>query len=358
MNTATKRAGAAVAALTLLLPTAGYFALRARARQAGERFIARAVELDAKKHTRTSHAPVPGKVGEKVAAVLGAHSLGAVWVEACTAVARGDAPLSDLTPQCVAAWERDRGWAVEVVQSSRAEEWSSLEVQVVSPAFLYSVRVAALELRKRPPDEGVELCVDAIALARDRALGCGLVGAMVAGSIVGVADAPCSEALAAASAEKREWARAALEGIEKSWPEPQEWVPVEMSSLAATFYPVLSEEQLARLPASARSTEYESGEQPSFGEGLVLMHAFPSVVTMFERVERAGALEPAKRDVELAAIELEERESWNPIRRIAAPEYSKFFKHEDERRTQLRKLIESIPADAAVNGNDLRLQQP
>lgn len=62
-------------------------------------------------------------------------------------------------------------------------------------------------------------------------------------------------------------------------------------------------------------------------------------MALFEKIEAAARLEPVQRDAELAVLEVAEASSWNPIRRVAAPDYTKFFQRDDKRRAELKSLI-------------------
>jgi len=327
----------ALPVIALVLPGLGYLALRSRARDAGERLVAKANEVEGRKYPRTLHRSEPGAFGARVVAALKGHTPDKEWTDACTKVARGDEPLDTLTEACDAVRLRDRAWALEAMRAGRSEQWSRVPPDFSLLPFMYAVRVTALEVRKLPPDEGVELCADVLAVGRDTALGGGALGAMVGAGIVELVHLPCTAALAGASDEKRAWGRQALRGIYDAWPQSGDWVPAEALFITSVFQYVMTDEQVARLPAETRGARLAM-EEPTFFERLFLMQAFPGAVTMFDRLEQAGKLEPAKRDAEVAAIEAAEAASWNPLTRVAAPSYQKFFTRADAARAELLEL--------------------
>ncbi len=332
-----KRAWGGVVAIALVLPVLGFFALRSRARVAGERYLAMAIELDRRTYTRTVHHPLTGSAsGLRLRSALSGHVAAAGWDEACTKVARGDEPLESLPEPCETAWRADREWVLGVMMAGRSDAWSRLPESENLKPLVHAGRVAALEIRKRPADEGAELCVDVLAVARDRGLGGGLIGVMLASSLVELVKQPCAAALASASDEKRAWAKQELLHIAEAWPPAGDWVPYEALGLIGAFHHVMTDDQLARLPAIVPGSNIDL--EGDFLQRLVLMQAFPASLAFFERVEQAAKLEPRQRDVEVAALEAAEAESWNPIRRVGTPDYVKFFARADAARAALLKL--------------------
>jgi hypothetical protein len=330
-----RRAVAAVAVLAVVVPGAGLIAFAHRTHQAAERVVARATALDAKKPERASHAPVPGGLDEFLEPLLRAP----VTPEpACTTSAD--------SAECHAAWERDRGWALDVLKASRAERWAPVsglhDVLLFGDVegtrlLIYAARLGALEVGQLQPDAALEVCLDGLALARDHALGGGMMSASIGADLQQLFAAPCTAQLAAASPEQRERARLALEGIRKSWPHTGAWVPYQMVlGLTGCCRSGFSVSQLSRLPGWARAPRRV---EPDLVDRLMVAHALPALVKMYERLEQAAALEPVRRGREVAAIEAAEREASNPLRNLATVDWEQFFTREDQRREELEQLV-------------------
>ncbi|MBL8952190.1 MAG: hypothetical protein JNK82_15515 [Myxococcaceae bacterium] len=342
-----RRALIVVAVTTLVLVVIGVAVVRARVRAAGDRLVEIARAADALTFERPSHRPEPGTLGERfdeVYAVIGKLRLG--FEQSCIDASLDVIPVSQITPECERSWAADRAWSEGLFRASRAERWSRVrhfhgldyaEVPQINLIYTWAMVPVQISLRKLPPDEVLELCVDIMALLRDQSALADLQTVQVGLDQHARSLEPCRQAARRASPETRAWAADALSGVNQTWPRTGAWLPFLLVNRTRESHSVLTAEQRSRLPTSARSKLVEL----MVHESVMRAVALPQRVALYEQIQAALALEPARRDAVVRGLQSRAATAWNPAA-VDRWDYVAIFHREEQRRVELDTFIELL----------------
>jgi hypothetical protein len=371
-------AGYAFVGLVLMTPPLALLSAKFRASRVIDEAVARARELEVRNFVRTAHTPEPGSFRERLELALSLVPAGIpsptrsamtrgmlpheedddpnAWTFECFNLVASHGPTGPLPEACLERLAADRAWGLTVVTASRAERWERVPglsgLDLTAPGYAerqiaagHALNVAQFELHRRVSahegDDALALCIDAIAFARDLSLGSGRFGLGRSAEALHGFLAPCRGAIASASAEKRSWARRALETIDATWPPAGDWISYEEVAQVVDHRGLFTDEQFARLPESARERWYGGDETGLFARFLVLQE-LGARQRFLERLRRACTLAPAARDAEVAAAEGAERRPLNPLRTPWIPDYHLDFALEDRRHEETRALIDLL----------------
>jgi hypothetical protein len=294
--------------LTTLLASVGLLlGLRWRTGPRVERLVRDARVLETEAFPRPSHVSpaLPGTFAQALeplrrdisGAGMGGYTLISEGLDSCGPVISGQEPLASLPTNCTEELERRRPLVRRVLEATRAEQGGLPRAQreplvggyflwdprralpstmPVRPDLLFLTRLAALEVRflvdRGQKAEAVDVCMDALALGREMALGSGVEGRLLSAQAQDLAYRPCAAALAAASVERQRQAIEQLMRLRQGWPALDHAVRAE--AIACQFYTyggLLSPEQLDLLPPAARSIAESTGFRWDENVGSQLM---------------------------------------------------------------------------------------
>lgn len=324
-------------------------AMRGRARTLGERLLARVPEVQAVA-ARTTHVapPLPGAVGDALGPALVAlrPARDAVKQEKADtlklrrAVADGERPVGDLPEPWRELLTSAREPMLQAVRASRAASpalppgmrpFALREVPLADDGIgltLLAGKLAALSLRAQL-DRGevgaaLELCTDALGLARDLGWGRSLLSRMVSVSLQGLLVRPCAAALDRAAPAQLAAARAQLRSIrENTVPLAAvvlgDWVGGQVEA----FGHLAPDDVAAKLPPVARS-EAQAGAL-DFAMRAVARHAWWLESEQFDLLEAAVKADPKALRPAVQAMQTALAQSKNPIAAIATPDWTRYL---------------------------------
>ncbi|WP_309894696.1 hypothetical protein [Archangium sp.] len=356
--------------LLLLLLAGAYWRLTRRSHEAVDALVAEAQELAQRRWPRPSHmdTPTPGTfaqaIGPLMPELLRLHKaepkLDEPLSTKCREVRDGKRPLAELPGECREALERGRSLMQRALLTSRTEEAGPPEgLQTLSDpkhpsadsgliALQHIHKLAALDIRFQleagQTEAALETCLDGLALARDVGHGTGLVGAMVSAAGHGQLFHPCAEALRRASPTGQKKATAALRRIREGL-NPFELAMREESIAGPlmAFGRLFDHDQLAALPAGAKATALQGTPEldvqiPVFGTPL-MRHALLAFRRFEQQQVTVVELPPSARGARLQALHKSMEDSWNPIVKLAIPDFGKFAARVDQQRARLDLLL-------------------
>lgn len=343
---------ALLVALVGLSLVVGSFVLvmRGRARTLGERLLTRVPEVQAVP-ARTTHVapPLPGAVGDSLGPALVAlrPARDAVKQEKADtlklrrAVADGERPLAELPEPWRGLLVSAREPMLQAVRASRAASpalppglrpFALREVPLADDGVglaLLAGKLAALSLRAQL-DQGevapaLELCTDALGLARDLGWGRSLLSRMVSVALQGQLVRPCAAALDRASPAQLATARAQVRSIrENTVPLASvvlgDWVAGQVEA----FGNLTPDDVVAKLPPIARSPNAQAGAL-DFAYRAVARHAWWLESEQFDQLEAAVKADPKALRPAVKAMQTALSQSKNPIAAIATPDWTRYL---------------------------------
>jgi len=236
--------------------------------------------------------------------------------DSCGPVISGQEPFTSLPTDCAQALERWRTLVRHVLEATRAEQgglpraerepmvagfvyWDLRHAlpstMPVNPDLLFLARLAALEIRflvdRGQKTEAVDVCLDALALGREMALGSGVEGRLLSAKAQELAYPPCAAALAAAPVERQRQALEQLTRLRQGWPALDHAVRAEaVACQLYTYGGLLSPEQLDLLPPAARSIAEGTGFRwdENVGSQLMARDMWRLTSEWFEAMEMAA----------------------------------------------------------------------
>lgn len=320
-----------VSLTTLLLSVGLLLGLRLRTGPRVERLVRDARVLETEAFPRPSHVSpaLPGTFAQALEPLRRDISeadtnsyklLSEEGVDLCEPVISGQEPFSSLPTDCAQELERRRPLVRHVLEATRSEQgglpraereplvggfvlWDLRRAlpstMPVRPELFFLARLAALELRflldQGRKAEAVDVCLDALALGREMALGSGVEGRLLSARAQERAYRPCAEALAAAPVERQRQAIEQLTKLRQGWPALEHAVRAEaVACQLYTFGGLLSPEQLELLPPAARSIAEGTGFRwdENVGSQLMARDMWRLTSDWFEAMEMA-ATQPA-----------------------------------------------------------------
>jgi len=356
--------------LVLLLLAGAYWRLTRRSHEEIDALVADAQQLAQRRWPRPSHVdtPTPGTfaqaLGPLMPELLRLHKaeprLDEPLATKCREVRDGKRPLTELPGECRESLERGRSLMQRTLLTSRTEEAGPPEgLQTLSDpkhpsadsgliALQHIHKLAALDIRFQleagQTEAALETCLDGLALARDVGHGTGLIGAMVSVSGHNILFRPCAEALRRASPTGQKKATAALRRIREGL-NPFEMAMREESIAGPlmAFSRLFDPDQLAALPAGAKATALHGTPEldvqiPVFGIPL-MRHALIAYRRFEQQHVPLVELPPSARGTRLQALHKSMEDSWNPIVKLAIPNFGKYAARVDEQRAWLDLLL-------------------
>lgn len=344
-------------------------AVRQRVGDLEERLVRDAAAVWSVPHPRPVHvdAPVPGAIGDAIAAHLPALDAEALAVQedepgknALRAVLAGDAPLSALPGRHAAALSR-LGPALDgVLAGARAERADFLETQdpfattegtagflgLQHAALLAGARVR-LAVAAGQPEAGLRDCLDALGLGRDAAIWGGLVGHMVGAAVISRLAPACAAAVEALPPARLPDAARRVRAIRDAFPPFSTTLRQEAVATQLFAGEILPAELRGRLPPRAHLYLAADGlKDPGWGQAVVVRDAWRSMRLMLDGAIEAVERPELERESAFDALQAEVDRRLNFLPAIALPlrAYLEYARRADDALHRLDALTVAMAA--------------
>lgn len=352
---------------------------RSRVKVLGSRLAADVRALEEDLHVRPSHVDAPdarsfGELLEPhVPALRATRAIEKDLTEADRLVLRevteGKKPVSALTPATRKWLDAGRAGSAGALaatrsQSARHPEGMRLVSDQEHPSqqdgmllLQTAAKIGAMAIRERleagDAVSALAICLDGAALGRDASHEMGILGPVIASAIEGILFEGCAAAIDRAPVASKHDAAARLRRVVEGFAPMRESMKQEtIAGELTVFATTMSAKEREAFSPHAR-TMIGGGEETAVNVPLVpavqralVQSAWAELIPIREEMSAAMEMPRAERDARLAAVTQRSEASWNPIVRLAFPDYSRF---DDRRRNgiaTLELLARAAEADA------------